>query len=147
MDDSKGAPPVTRSRGRFGESFRPATLGSTLAAHLQLIVWCKDCRHQVEPDVSEQVERYGSGAEPKKKARATAATTKKKKPAAPKKSAPKQPTSAGSEAAFEPTDEQIRLRAYFLAERRHRLSLPGDSNHDWIEARRQLIDESQRSAG
>ena len=86
------------------------------------------------------------GAEPKKKARATAATTKKKKPAAPKKSAPKQPTSAGSDAAFEPTDEQIRLRAYFLAERRHRLSLPGDSNHDWIEARRQLIEESQREA-
>ena len=49
------------TRGRFGESFRPATLGSTLAAHLALIVWCKDCRHQVEPDVAEQVERYGAG--------------------------------------------------------------------------------------
>ncbi len=40
---------------------RPATLGSTLAAHLSLIVWCKACRHQVEPDVAEQVERYGAG--------------------------------------------------------------------------------------
>jgi hypothetical protein len=49
------------TRGRFGESFRPATLGSTLAAGLVLIVWCKDCRHQVEPDVAEQVERYGAG--------------------------------------------------------------------------------------
>jgi len=87
-----------------------------------------------------------SGAEPKKKVRAAAATTKKKKPAAPKKSAAKSSASAGTEAAFEPTDEQIRLRAYFLAERRHRLSLPGDSNHDWIEARRQLIEESQRAA-
>ena len=44
---------------------------------------------------------------------------------------------------MEPTDEQIRLRAYFLAELRHKLSLPGDSNHDWIEARRQLIEEAQ----
>jgi hypothetical protein len=48
-------------RGRFGESFKPATLGGTLAAHLALIVWCKECRHQVEPDVSEQFERYGAG--------------------------------------------------------------------------------------
>jgi hypothetical protein len=49
------------SRKRTGESPGPATLGSSLAAHLQLIVWCKACRHQVEPDVAEQVERYGAG--------------------------------------------------------------------------------------
>ena len=48
------------TRGRYEESFRPATLGSALAAHLALIVWCKDCRHQVEPDIAEQVERYGA---------------------------------------------------------------------------------------
>ena len=48
-------------RVRYGESVRPATLGSTLAAHLCLIVWCKACRRQVEPDVAEQVERYGAG--------------------------------------------------------------------------------------
>jgi hypothetical protein len=47
-------------RGRFDEPSRPATLGSTLAAHLCLIVWCKACRHQVEPDVAEQAERYGA---------------------------------------------------------------------------------------
>src|SRR3954453_6243381 len=51
---------VRSVRPRYTESFRPATLGSTLAAHLALIVWCKDCRHQVEPDVAEQVERYGA---------------------------------------------------------------------------------------
>ena len=38
----------------------PATLGSTAAAGLRLIVWCKDCRHQVEPDPAEMVERYGA---------------------------------------------------------------------------------------
>jgi hypothetical protein len=41
-----------------------------------------------------------------------------------------------------PSDDAIRLRAYFLAERRMKLSIPGDSAHDWIEARRQLIEEA-----
>jgi hypothetical protein len=45
--------------------------------------------------------------------------------------------------AAEPTDDEIRIRAYFIAERRMRLSLPGDSDHDWIEARRQHIEEAQ----
>jgi hypothetical protein len=83
-----------------------------------------------------------TGAEPKKKARAAAAV-KKKKPAAAKKPA-KKPSAPAPKAGGEPTDEQIRLRAYFIAERRHKLSLPGDSSHDWIEARRQLIEEAQR---
>jgi len=86
----------------------------------------------------------GNTAESKKKARA-AATTKKSKPAAPRKPASKAASFAASKPRLEPTDDQIRLRAYFLAERRHQLSLPGDSNHDWIEARRQLIEELQRA--
>jgi hypothetical protein len=79
-----------------------------------------------------------SAPEPKKKATTRA---KKKKAAAARKPV----TSAPKPAAFrpaEPTDDEIRIRAYFLAERRHQLSLPGDSAHDWIEARRQLIDEA-----
>jgi hypothetical protein len=36
------------------------TLGSAAKAHLTLIVWCKDCRHQVEPDPTEMAERYGA---------------------------------------------------------------------------------------
>jgi hypothetical protein len=88
-----------------------------------------------------------SGLEPKKKTRAAAAIGKKKKPAATRKPPTKQATASDSKSAAgpaEPTDEEIRLRAYFLAERRHRLSLPGDSNHDWIEARRQLMEEAQK---
>jgi hypothetical protein len=79
-----------------------------------------------------------SATEPKKKA---ATRAKKKKPAAARKPV----TSARKHAAarpVEPTDDEIRIRAYFLAERRHQLSLPGDSAHDWIEARRQLIEEA-----
>lgn len=68
------------------------------------------------------------------------ATLKKTKASTPK------PASQGknrpSATLVEPSDEEIRLRAYFLAERRHRLSLPGDSANDWIEARRQLIEEA-----
>jgi hypothetical protein len=34
------------------------TLGNA-AAQVRLIVWCLDCRHQVEPDPAEMAERYG----------------------------------------------------------------------------------------
>jgi Protein of unknown function (DUF2934). len=85
-----------------------------------------------------------TAAEPKKKSRAVPSSEKKKKPAPPKKSAGKKSKAPASLPPAEPTDEEIRIRAYFIAERRHRLSLPGDSNLDWIEARRQLIEESRR---
>ena len=38
----------------------PMTLGNTVAAHVRLIVWCLDCRHQVEPDPAEMAARYGA---------------------------------------------------------------------------------------
>jgi len=41
-----------------------------------------------------------------------------------------------------PSDEEIRLRAYFISERRRRFALPGDASSDWLEARRQLLSES-----
>jgi hypothetical protein len=36
------------------------TLGAAAAAGVQLIVWCKDCQHQVEPDPTEHARRYGA---------------------------------------------------------------------------------------
>jgi hypothetical protein len=36
------------------------TLGNAAAARVRLIVWCKDCRHQVEPDPGEMAQRYGA---------------------------------------------------------------------------------------
>ena len=38
----------------------------------------------------------------------------------------------------QPTDDEIRLRAYFIAERRVQLGIPGSESDDWVEARRQL---------
>jgi hypothetical protein len=87
----------------------------------------------------------GTGTEPK--ASGAAAKPKQKK-AAPKKKTPRAIKPAASKKATssasvrEPSDEEIRLRAYFIAERRIQLSLAGDSAHDWIEARRQLIEEA-----
>jgi hypothetical protein len=36
------------------------TLGKALAAKVRLIVWCKACGHRAEPDVDDQVARYGA---------------------------------------------------------------------------------------
>jgi hypothetical protein len=36
------------------------TLGSAAAAQVPLIVWCKSCQHQVEPDPAEMAARYGA---------------------------------------------------------------------------------------
>jgi hypothetical protein len=90
-----------------------------------------------------------SGAEPKAigpvpKPRQKRAAPKKKTPRAIKPAAAKKTALPAS--IYEPSDEEIRLRAYFIAERRMQLSLEGDSTHDWIEARRQLVEEASRTA-
>ena len=36
------------------------TLGDAAAAQVRLIVWCKECQHQVEPDPAETAQRYGT---------------------------------------------------------------------------------------
>jgi len=38
----------------------PMTLGNAAAAQVDLVVWCLDCRHQVEPDPADMAERYGA---------------------------------------------------------------------------------------
>ena len=36
------------------------TLGNAASARVRLIVWCKACHNQVEPDPTEQAELYGA---------------------------------------------------------------------------------------
>jgi hypothetical protein len=122
---------------------RHAVFGLKTFSHTKTVP--RKPKTSVEPKLAETAAAPASNGkasapEPKKKARTAAAPAKKKKPAAPKK-----PVAATANRTIEPSDDEIRLRAYFIAERRHKLSLPGDSNHDWIEARRQLIEEAQRS--
>jgi hypothetical protein len=62
------------------------------------------------------------------------ASSPRRKPASRKASAPKK---AGPHIS----DEAIRTRAYFIAEQRERMSLPGNADSDWLEARRQLLAE------
>jgi len=38
----------------------PMTLGAAAATQVRLIVWCKACQHQVEPDPAEMAARYGA---------------------------------------------------------------------------------------
>jgi hypothetical protein len=38
----------------------------------------------------------------------------------------------------QPSDDEIRLRAYFIAERRVQMGIAGSEHEDWLEARRQL---------
>ena len=35
------------------------TLGAAAAARVRLIVWCRECGHQVEPDPADLATRYG----------------------------------------------------------------------------------------
>jgi hypothetical protein len=82
---------------------------------------------------------------PGKNSRARPATSRKSAPPRRRKSAPAQkdrgavPPVAGTTA--QPSDEEIRLRAYFISERRRRFALLGDADSDWLEARRQLLSE------
>jgi len=104
---------------------------------------------QAEPAGGGPPEAGGSPAEMKiKKTPAVRRTSTRKSPAAPKKSviAGKTKVSMPSEAAQggDPSDEAIRLRAYFISERRRRFGLPGDADSDWLEAKRQLLFETGR---
>jgi hypothetical protein len=49
-----------------------------------------------------------------------------------------------TEGPAEPSEEQVRLRAYFISERRRRFALAGDAESDWLEAKRQLLSEADR---
>ncbi len=67
-------------------------------------------------------------------------------PAAKKTAAAAKPRKASSRKKASPaeaiSDEDIRLRAYFIAEQRAQHGGTGDSSSDWLEARRQLLAEA-----
>ena len=78
-------------------------------------------------------------------ARRTSTTRKTSGPAAKRSPAARTgkvsiPATAGTTA--EPSDDAVRLRAYFISERRRRFALPGNAESDWVEAKRQLLSET-----
>jgi hypothetical protein len=54
------------------------------------------------------------------------------------------PLPDGAPMSAEPSEDAVRLRAYFISERRRRFALPGDAESDWGEAKRQLLAEARR---
>ena len=83
----------------------------------------------------------GIAASPKRPLKSTSSAVRKsgrKK----NESASKTRPSKLAKKMVEPGDDAIRLRAYFIAERRIGLSLPGNASADWVEARRQLLVEA-----
>jgi len=86
-------------------------------------------------------------AKPVKSAKATAPPKSTGKPAR-KAPAPRKPRAATGARKPRKTgqvsisDDDIRLRAYFISEKRLQSGLAGDSAHDWLEAHRQLREEA-----
>jgi len=76
-----------------------------------------------------------------KKSKATevaAPTTKGSVEEAAKPSAKRKQSNVRKKVARHPSVEQIQLRAYFIAERRHQLGLPGNETADWVQAEKEL---------
>ena len=79
--------------------------------------------------------------------------TAAKKPAKPKAAKKAEPTTPRTQvketAVTKPGSSKVKitaadvaLRAYFIAEKRYKLGIPGDSTSDWVEAERQLKAEA-----
>ncbi|MEP6686192.1 MAG: hypothetical protein ABJB22_05390 [Verrucomicrobiota bacterium] len=100
---------------------------------------------QKQSDAASTQTRSGLAAPPE------ASKSKSSKRKSPAKRTRKSPTLRKQSAAkagekmdvrAEPSSDEIRQRAYFIAERRAQLSLPPDASADWLEARRQLFAEA-----
>ena len=87
--------------------------------------------------------KSAEGAKPSAKARAT---TPRKTTSARKPRAAISPRRRLGEGEVLISDDDIRIRAYFIAEQRVREGRPGSSDNDWLEACRQLQDEAAQRA-
>ncbi|MGB8352503.1 MAG: DUF2934 domain-containing protein [Chthoniobacteraceae bacterium] len=93
----------------------------------------------------------GKKIEPSKEV-ATAPVAEKKpaktvKAPAKKSAVKKAPASVKKSAKVEKatfTNDDIALRAYFIAEKRHKAGHHGNPHHDWVEAEKQLLAESKK---
>jgi hypothetical protein len=80
----------------------------------------------------------------KENLRRRSSRAKPRKGAIAKKSVPSQKAKSTRPVVrvTDPSDHEIRIRAYFISERRRRFDLPGDASSDWLEAKRQLLSET-----
>jgi hypothetical protein len=104
--------------------------------------------NQTAPDLDPPAATKKTG---KRQAPRRATTAKKaRKPSATKDTSQRtarisaSPQADATHVSEEPSDDAVRLRAYFISERRRRFALPGDAESDWLEAKRQLLAEARR---
>jgi len=71
---------------------------------------------------------------------------KERKKSAEKKPKKEKAKKKGGKKGAKILAEEIALRAYFIAEHRHRHGVHGDAHSDWIEAERQLKAEQKKNA-
>lgn len=93
------------------------------------------------PEPTPPVDAPGKSAQKKPRRKSSAKKTAVKK--TPSKLRTSRPKTVARKVSDGPMDDEIRLRAYFIAENRSRAGLAGDPAQDWIEARRQLQDEAR----
>ena len=93
---------------------------------------------------NESVDAAPKGRAEKGNRQRRAVTNRKQRETSAKKTVVKTeaPVLVNAPRTVDPSDETIRLRAYFISERRRRFALPGDAESDWIEAKRQLLAEA-----
>jgi len=128
------------------------TLRSTINERLTTLIESVPKKTKTAQDKNQPSAESGgpnTTKKPGKRPSARRPTTAKK----PKATVTKHPTdgsaqisalpSAGPSKSGEPSEEVIRLRAYFISERRRRFALPGDAESDWLEAKRQLVAEAR----
>ena len=82
-------------------------------------------------------------AKKSKAAESAAPTIKGSVEEAAKPSTKRKQSNARKKTARHPSVEQIQLRAYFIAERRRQLGLPGDETADWVQAEKELSTEDK----
>jgi hypothetical protein len=104
------------------------------------------------PDTGKTVASKASAPKPAKTKKRSQAAGKPARAAAGKTAAARNPRATTAARKTRSTgdvaisDEDIRIRAYFISEQRRQRGVAGDSAHDWLKARRQLQEEAGRSA-
>lgn len=101
----------------------------------------------VASGMNADAQNVSAGAKPASKtARKKPSTMTRKTLSAPAKSRKTASAKKTTPAQTAISDEQIRVRAYFIAEKRAQQGLPADASSDWLEARQQLLAEAAGQA-
>lgn len=101
----------------------------------------------LEPLASKTKTAKAAAEQTSARATKSKAPTATKSKAAAKKSAAVKPTASKRKLPeVQISNDEIALRAYYIAERRQKMGWPGNSASDWLEAEAQLREEAHAAA-